>query len=59
MPVEGREIVEAAVLTALADRLEAALDLAAGADAAAKLDAIAELCVAAAKIARGGAALLS
>jgi hypothetical protein len=59
MPVEGRKIVEAAVLAALADRLEAALDLAADADAPSQLDAIAELCEAAAKIARGGAVLLA
>jgi hypothetical protein len=59
MPDESRAIVEDAVLTALADRLEAAMELASDAAAVSALEDIARLCDEAARIARAGAQLLA
>jgi hypothetical protein len=59
MPEETRPIVEDAVLTALAERLEMALDLVSSAEAVRALDDIASLCNEAARIAQVGALLLA
>ena len=59
MADDTHSIVEEAVLTAVSERLEQALELAAGQDAVSQLETIAALCDEVAHIARGGALLLA
>ena len=56
---ETRSAVEEAIMIALVERLEAALELGSGIDAASRLEEVGRLCEEAAKIAFGGALLLA